>query len=239
MTRTLYSMIPDPDRVLALPPEELAGVLLEHINSLPPNELFHLNRYNFFLLSFGVGSFKDYPEAKQEEVAAAFREAWQWLEREGLLLPTGSGDSFTLSRKAEGMNSSSQVDAYRHRLALPALHPKIDQLVRPVFLRARYDDAVREAFKQVEIAVREAGGFTAEDIGRPLMRNAFDPEKGRLRDAALPGGERGAMANLFDGAIGVFKNPQSHRDVALDDPVAVTELLMFASYLLRVVDARR
>jgi len=35
-------MIPDPAVVLSLEPEELAGVLLEHLNSLPANDLLQL-----------------------------------------------------------------------------------------------------------------------------------------------------------------------------------------------------
>ncbi|MCZ6759533.1 MAG: hypothetical protein O7D29_04025 [Gemmatimonadetes bacterium] len=33
---TLYEILPDPDTVLELEPEELAGYLLEHLNTLPP-----------------------------------------------------------------------------------------------------------------------------------------------------------------------------------------------------------
>jgi hypothetical protein len=51
-------------------------------------------------------------------------------------------------------------------------------------------------------------------------------------------GEREAPAHLFAGAIGVFKNPVSHRSVALRDPQEAAEMIMLPCQLLRIVDAR-
>jgi hypothetical protein len=47
--------------------------------------------------------------------------------------------------------------------------------------------------------------------------------------------EQEGMATLFDGAISVYKNPQSHRNVPTD-AVDAAEIIVFASHLLRIVD---
>jgi hypothetical protein len=71
-----------------------------------------------------------------------------------------------------------------------------------VFIRGQYDTAVFQSFKEVEVAVRAAGGFTAADYGVPLMKRAFHIEMGSLRDANAQESERQAPSDLFPGPIG-------------------------------------
>ena len=92
--------------------------------------------------------------------------------------------------------------------------------------------------KAVEVAVRDAAGLTAKDIGKDLMRTAFDVKVGPLTDMQADSAERQARSDLFAGAIGSYKNPHSHRNVALDDPDEAAEIIMIANHLLRIVDAR-
>ena len=47
------------------------------------------------------------------------------------------------------------------------------------------------------------------------------------------------ICNLYAGAIGLFKNPSSHRDVNLADPVEAVELIMLADLLIRMAKRRR
>jgi uncharacterized protein (TIGR02391 family) len=44
------------------------------------------------------------------------------------------------------------------------------------------------------------------------------------------------MMELFKGAIGLFKNPTSHRPVDYDDPTLASEVILFADLLLRLLD---
>ena len=100
------------------------------------------------------------------------------------------------------------------------------------------DDAVFAAFKEVEISVRAAGGFTDLDIGTKLMRAAFNADAGILSDMTQNAVERQALSDLFAGAIGSYKNPHSHRTVQITDPLEAQEMAMLASHLLRIIDDR-
>jgi len=233
-------MIPSADDLLVLEPEELAGVLLEHLNSLGENSS-SLQLYNFLLP--GQSPAVAYPKECQGRINEALAEAWVWLEREGLIAPRpGSDNRFMfVTRRGKALANRQGFDSYRHASLLPKnlLHPVILQKVYPAFLRGEYDTAIFQAFREVEIAVREAGGYLPSDVGVPLMRAAFNDSQGPLTDKTVVTAERQAMAALFAGAIGLFKNPASHRSQTGIQPPEAVECVMLASQLLRIVDERR
>jgi len=247
--RSLSSLVPNAADLLALEVEELGGVLLVHLNvaGSPTVQNGLISQHNFFS-SFNQSN--PYPPEygkSQPEVSRALMEAWSWLESEGFLTrdPSQPLPWFVISRRGQRLKSREDFEAYRKTSLLPKgqLHPLIASEVYPAFLRGKYDTAIFEAFREVEVAVREAGKFGPDDYGTELMREAFKPSEkkgqgitpGPLTDTKLPVAEQEAMSNLFAGAIGLYKNPQSHRHVPTHAEEAA-EVIVFASHLLRLVD---
>lgn len=71
------------------------------------------------------------------------------------------------------------------------------------------------------------------------MREAFGLPNGPLVDKIALKPEQESLADLFAGAIGLYKNASSHRTGTVSDPMVATEIIMLASHLLRLVEARR
>jgi uncharacterized protein (TIGR02391 family) len=106
-----------------------------------------------------------------------------------------------------------------------------------IFNTGHHQAAVFEAFRELEVAIRDAAGYASDMHGKPMIMAAFN-ENGPLVDQYAPPSEQEAMRFLMAGAVGVFKNPRSHRNVELDDPKEAAELLIMASHLLRMVEMR-
>lgn len=238
MIESIFELLPDPEILLALEPEELAGFVLEFLNSQGENSSM-LNRYNFAMPS----TYDRYPRVYHERVGRALMEAWVWLEREGLLAPrpNTTGDWVFVTRRGKAIKRPADLNAMRQGNLLPRaiLHPRVVTKVLAPFIRGEYDTAIFEAMREVEVAVREAGRYSDLDVGQKLMRKAFDAKNGALSDFTLPEPEREGMAHLFAGAMGYFKNQHSHRIVGIKDPAAAVEIIAFASFLLRIVDQRK
>ncbi|MEH2524205.1 MULTISPECIES: TIGR02391 family protein [unclassified Bradyrhizobium] len=249
---SLFSKFPNPDYVLKLAPEVLGPVLLKmaldqrQAAGFVPESVTQPDASE-------VINGKDYPYPASDQVKRHVNSAWNWLEREGLIersagingvhgwrdfTPKGLG-------VAEGQDMQRLLDAAAFPKSL--LHPDIREkawnaIVRSTNTTSQGDlaDAVRDAFVTVEDAVRLAGGYDAKDYGDALMKKAFDPDNGPLgdRDTTKPQKERLGLQTLFIGAMNAYRNPVSHRKLAIDLDDAKDRLLL-ASHLLRIVDARR
>jgi uncharacterized protein (TIGR02391 family) len=239
---------PPAEALLQMDAEGVAGYLLNCLCELEGMERWSdgkrdysafqlLNRSHFIQ----PAHYEDYatPE-QQDDVGVALSEAWSWLERHGLIVPLPEATNYVVVTKA-GKRLSGRGDP-RALFAIAMLQPgqldeALDARVRPAFLKGDYSDAVFQAFKRVEVVVRDLAGLDDSYYGKDLMRTAFDPQRGPLADQQQLDGEREGITHLFAGATQAFKNPGSHRDPDFDDPIQVAELILLADLLIRI--ARR
>jgi len=191
------------------------------------------------------GSTDGYPRDRRQDAELAIAEAWNWLSVQGFLISepgiNGSNGWMLLSRKASAILSAGNFRTYARSVAFPKslLHPSIADEVWLDIVRGDLETAVFKSFRAVEIAVREVGHFADTDVGTQLMRKAFDRVTGPLSNQQQPEAEREALAHLFAGAIGSYKNPHSHRTVTISDATEAQEMVVLASHLLRIIDSRR
>ncbi len=239
----LKSRLPAPDEIAALLPEELAPHILFDLAHISPNSMDRgrLNIGNY-CNSFDAdihGSTRSHQA--RERTRRSLAEAWSLLETLGFIAPDTSqnGGWFFVTRKGhQAAQSREAFERGRRAAQFPPtlLHPYLQGATYDALIRGNLQQAVAEAFRVVEVRVRDASGL--EGVGATLMRAAFNEDSGPLRSDVADRGERQSLPHLFAGAFGWVRNPASHRDVPMNDVTHAVEQLMLASLLLRIADER-
>lgn len=236
---TLKQLILESRAVVEMHTADLAGYIFEVLMNTDAMNRGQWNRRNFCMeASREYGSHEG---GSDQEVGVACSAAWSWLESNGLICrhPEQDNGWFVSTARGRQVRNHQGIRELISNEQLPEhfLHAEFISNVRPLFLQSRFETAVFEAFKTLEVAIRIAAGLGDDSIGVPLASKAFHPEDGSLTDSTLEKGERVALMNLMAGAIGSYKNPSSHRRVAISADEA-RDMIMLASHLLRIVEAR-
>ena len=113
---------------------------------------------------------------------------------------------------------------------------------RRLFADGHYPQAVEEAYKYLNNAVKEKSGLKSAD-GDALMRTVFSAKGPILKLSDLESQskrdeQRGYM-DLYAGAMTGIRNPRAHEHELADDPAAALEMLTIAHHLLRKLESSK
>jgi uncharacterized protein (TIGR02391 family) len=239
----LIARLPTPDSLLACTPTQLDGILLAAVaDRIKRSQQDQTAPRNMSLTQlqgmYSIGGGVTFLQRRNADLALT--ESWQRLMNRGFLMAAVGQSAGVMTLTSKGLEAAEAVNfeeiVVRQSLTREMLHEDLRGSVYDNFAAGHYDTAVLVAFKLVEDAVRKtAAGLSAGLVGGRLMKEAFDKQKGPLRDPSLHPSQQATMPELFAGAMGVFRNPVAHGKVGKSDPATVMEELMIASRLLRFV----
>ncbi len=232
--------LPEPDQALELSVEELACLLVMH-HKEDSKSSFNVHNVmceiDSISSSTSINNQLGNNRQKKEQYKEALVEAYGFAFSEGFFIydPNQMTNNWwKVSRRGRKIEKPLDVLNLAVREILPKnfLHPLIVEHAAPIFHMGKFDAAVFQAYKQVEIAVRDASGLNLDGAG--LMKTAFNKEKGLLNNLTEPS-EREGLMFVFAGAIQLFRNSTGHQNLDLD-PKDAAHLLIHASYLLNLVE---
>ena len=235
----LHTLVPEARSVLEMQTADLAGYLLEVLLSDGPTGGSIWNRRNFCMQA--SREYVNAGEPSNMSVGIACSSAWAWLEANGFICkhPEQDNDWYLATSRGQTLRTHQDLSTYMTSEQLPEalLHPEMLVNVRPLFFQSRFETAVFEAFKTLEVTIRSASRLGHDLVGVALASRAFHSEDGPLTDTTAERGERVALMNLMTGALGSYKNPASHRRVEISAEEA-RDMIILASHLLKIVQSR-
>lgn len=221
------------DDVRNLPLPDLSVRLLQSLGSDP--------NFNNLIQGFRQrGGFGEQPPRDLDVMLNRLSDAWAWLQAHALIgfssqQPQGDWYRVTAAGAEVLADPHAVAKVWAADRLAGELHPALSS-ARSNFALGDYETASFAAMKAVEVEVRRVADLPNDLVGVNLMRKAFSPRDGVLRDPDAEGGEQQATADLFAGAIGAYKNPASHRTVRFDDATEAAEVVQLADLLLRIVE---
>lgn len=214
-----------------LEPEALAGILLSMLKK----------RDKFLFYNEWLQIQQDFNW--NHDTKMIISAAWQYLRSECLIGPSPDQDGWEIvTKRGHHINDSEGIDDLSRRTLLKKqlLHASLQSTTFSQFLSGNYELSVIQAYKEVEICVRDKSQLKSLN-GVNLMRSAFKPKSGRginpgpLTDTNLDVSEQEGMMNIFAGAMGWCRNPVHHKTIEMSLDEAM-QMISFASYLLSLVD---
>lgn len=181
----------------------------------------------FIYTSFGEDAARQYWNCTVNRSIRRFRSVTtieQYLEKRNMLRSVTSQPTHPYSE--------SSVAAPAEELQL---HPDILSICWDLYAAGKYDEAILNATKALEVAVRAKANLPQSCVGVDVINTAFSLKKPLLRYSKVDAEQEGMMS-LLRGIIQVFKNPQSHRFVGVQDKSECLSVLLMCSNLLYVVD---
>ena len=116
------------------------------------------------------------------------------------------------------------------------LHPDIKSRAEGIFRQGNYSDAILVSFKQVEVRLKTVCGLVDDKIEiKALLGRAFSEKSGKLKYTKE---ERESLIVLFQGTMGLYRNPNGHKNVHVNSQDAFYQITV-ASSLLKEIDARK
>ena len=235
----LRTLVPEARSVLEMQTADLAGYLLEVLLSAGPMDSGIWNRRNYCMQA--SREYVNAGEPPNMDVGIACSSAWAWLEANGFICkhPEQDNDWYIPTSRGKTLRTHQDLRTYMTSEQLPEslLHPELLVNVRPLYFQSRFETAVFEAFKTLEVTIRNTAELGHDLVGVALASRAFHSDDGPLTNLATEKGERVALMNLMTGALGSYKNPASHRRVEISAEEA-RDMIILASHLLKIVESR-